>query len=378
MKKTLIITLEFPPYVGGIASYVSQFALSLPPEDIMVLAPPRKGDKEWDAKQPYNIFRKKFYFPRFIWPRWLLLYVQVKKIVKTYKVDVIHLHHVLPIGYVAQRIYKKFGIPYLIFSHGTDIAYAARTKWKRARMMQVAKDTEQILVNSENLRTRLVNAFPELEDMTRVLYPCPDQAFLNPPPQKEINALVRQYALEGKKVLLSVSRLDEGKGFPHLIRMMPQILERIPNLVWFIVGDGAKRQEILDGIRANNLQNIVRFIGEIAHEELKKYYHMADVFVLLTHPDSGKEEGLGLVFLEAATAGLPIVAGRSGGVQEAVLDGKTGMVIDVNSNSDKVIDAIVSLLENSSLSTTLGQAGQERIKRQFVWKEQLKAIREWM
>jgi phosphatidyl-myo-inositol dimannoside synthase len=378
MNKTLIISLEFPPKIGGIASYVSQFSLSLPPGDVMVLAPPHPKAREWDAKQPYNIFRKRFYFPIFIWPRWLLLYWHVRRIVRQYQVDIIHLHHVLPVGYVAGRIKKKFGIKYLVFSHGTDIASAGAKKWKRKMMIAVSKQSEQIIVNSQNLRRRLVNVFPELADMTSVLYPCPDKEYLTPPPKQVIDSLVHQYALEGKKVLLSVSRLDDGKGFPHLIRLMPKILQRVPQLVWFIIGDGDKRDVIVKEIQKQNLQNIVRFIGEIPHEDLLSYYHLADVFVLLTHPDNGKEEGLGLVFLEAAAAGLPVVAGRSGGVEEAVLHEKTGLVIDIHQHPNDIVDAIVKTMTDQSYAQALGRAGQDRIQREFVWKEQLKVISKWM
>ena len=227
MKKTLIITMEYPPQIGGIATFVHQFSISLEHDDVIVLAPKMKGDTAFDDQQPVNIFRKVFYYPRFIWPRWLRLYFQVKKIVKTYQVDVIHVHHVLPVGYVAKMIKKKFGIPYLIFSHGTDIASAGATHWKRRMMLMVGKEADRILCNSNNLRSRLVNAFPELQDLCSVLYPSPNPDLLDPISQEQIDSLVHQYALEGKKVLLSVSRLDDGKGFPHLIRLMPKILEEV-------------------------------------------------------------------------------------------------------------------------------------------------------
>lgn len=378
MKKTLILTLEYPPQIGGIATYIDQFAGSLDKDDVVVMAPPMKDDTKWDNERPFNILRKKFYFPKFIWPRWFRLYFTVKKFVKQYQVDVIHVHHALPVGYIARKMKKKFGIPYIIFSHGTDVAAVAAQKRKRKRMVDVGLDADLILTNSNNLKERLLKAFPEFQDKTKVLYPCPEQMFLTPPPQSDIDALTHQYALEGKKVLLTVSRLEEGKGLPHLVRLMPTILERVPSLVWFIVGDGSKRESLLEDIRKHNLQNIVRFIGEVEHKELKKYYHIADIFVLLTHPDNGFEEGLGLVFLEAATAGLPIVAGLSGGVPEAVLHEKTGLVIDVKQNPEEIIEAIVKMINEPEYAKHLGTAGQERILKEFVWSEQLKVIEDWM
>ena len=180
-----------------------------------------------------------------------------------------------------------------------------------------------------------------------------------------------------KKVLLSISRLTDGKGFPHLVNIMPEVLKNNPNLVWFIVGDGPKKNEIIKHIRKNNLQNIVRFIGEIPHISLHQYYYLADLFVLLTHPDEGKEEGLGLVFLEASAAGLPIVAGKSGGVEEAVLDKQTGLVVDTH-NGTEVAEAILGMLENEEISQQFGKAAKNRIINNFNWPKQVAKLDPWL
>ena len=159
---------------------------------------------------------------------------------------------------------------------------------------------------------------------------------------------------------------------------MPKILQHVPNLVWFIVGDGPKRGEILKMIQEKNLQNVVRFIGEVPHDQLKPYYYLADIFVLLTHPDEGREEGLGLAFLEAAAAGLPIVAGRSGGVEEAVIHGETGLVIDIHQHPEAIVQALTDLIHNTAYAKQLGAAGKMRIQREFVWEHQLRRVEEWL
>lgn len=375
MKKTLIITLEFPPQVGGIATYVHQFASALPAEDIVVYAPKYKNSKEWDKKNAgYKIIRKKPYFPKLVWPRWLKMYLQIKKIVKQEKIEMIYLHHVLPVGYIGYLIKKFKKIPYIIFSHGTDILYATKSEWKKKMTKKICLEAEQIIFNSENLKHRLIKVLPEFENKTSVLYPCPTKDFYVAPNPKDIEKVIQQYALEGKKVILTVSRLDEGKGITHLVRMMPEILKKIPNLVWFIIGDGPKKNQMLKNIQKNNLQNIVRFIGEIPHEQLKKYYYTADLFVLLTHPDEGREEGLGLVFLEAAACGIPVVAGKSGGVPEAVLHTQTGIIVDIYKGDKNVINSIVELLKNEEYAKELGRNAQKRIQNNFQWEHQLSVL----
>jgi len=380
MKKTLIISLEFPPQIGGIATYVHDMAKALDPAQTLVLAPPMKDSQEWDEAQAYRIIRHDFFYPKFIWPRWLKLLKLVKQIVRAEGIELIMVHHILPVGTVALRILKSLGVPYIIFSHGTDMVMASSVPRKKKLASLIGKNSLQVIANSENLKTRLLEKFPELAPKTSVLYPCPDADFLIPPPAEELETLTHMFALEGKQVILTVSRFAEGKGFPHLLRVMPDILARVPHLVWMIIGDGedAKRNEILKEIQTRNLQNIVRFVGQVPHQELKKFYYLANLFVLLTHPDNGMEEGLGLVFLEASATGKPVVAGRSGGVEEAVINGQTGLVLDVIGEPQTIVDSIVNLIQNPQAARELGMNGQNRIKAEFNWETQLSLLKPWI
>lgn len=384
MKKTLIITLEFPPQVGGVATYVHDMANAMDPEKVIVFASggtdefsSAKQKAEWDAKQKYKIIRKKMFFPKFLWPRWIPLLFQVMSIVRKEKVKVIFVQHVLPVGYAGIVMKKLFNVPFLLFSHGTDLIAGTNTAWKKRMVTYVSNTAEQIIFNSNSLQDRFLRVLPQFEEKSFVLYPCPEPSFLEAPSREKIDRLRRQYALEGKQTLLTVSRLDEGKGFLHLIRYMPKILESVPNLVWFIVGGGFKRDMIISAIRKYNLQNIVRFVGEIPHEELPQYFYTSDVFVLLTHPDEGREEGLGLVFLEASAAGLPIVAGRSGGVPEAVLDQETGLIVEAT-NKDQVVSAVLKLLQEKAYARQLGMAAKSRMIRDFNWPKQIKLLEPWI
>lgn len=376
MKKILIVTLEHPPQIGGIATYVDQLAQALPNKELAVLAPKHPDAATWDAQQTYPIIRKNLLFPSFLWPRWIKLCFVLWSLVRKHGFDMIYIHHILPVGYAAWFIKKVRHIPFVIFSHGTDITAAAKKKWKARWAKKIADQAEQIITNSESLQRRLIERFPTLEKKSTVLYPSPDTIFFSPPSQERVDALRSQYALEGKKVILSIARLTDGKGFPHLIRIMPEILKKVPNVVWFIVGDGPKKDYILREIQRYDLQNVVRFVGQVAHEDLHAYYYAADAFVLLTHPDMGFEEGLGLVFLEAGAAGLPIIAGRSGGVEEAVIHGKTGLVVDTYQDMS-VISAMNEILSNEEFAKKLGSAAQERAKATFRWSTQIARLETW-
>lgn len=378
MKKTLIISLEYPPQVGGIATYVHALARALPPENTIVLAPPMAGSDEWDKVQPYRVIRASFLYPMFVWPRWWRLWREVKKLIKQEKIERILVHHVLPVGYVAQLAVRWHKVKFAVFSHGTDIALATRTKWKTKRLRQVLRRADAVVFNSQSLMMRALAIVPEFKPKSGVIYPCPDETFYQPPTPADLEKVRAKFALEGKRVLLTTARLVDGKGFPHLIPILESVLKDNPNVVWIIVGSGPKTAEVVALIQKHMLQNVVRFVGEVPHAELNIYYHLSDIFVLLTHPDKGQEEGLGLVFLEAAAAGLPVIAGKSGGVEEGVQNNVTGYIFDVYNQKPEISAAIVNLLREPELCQRLGQAGQARMRAEFSWSSQLAGLRAWL
>ncbi|MFA5062063.1 MAG: glycosyltransferase family 4 protein [Patescibacteria group bacterium] len=370
--KTLIITLEYPPQIGGIASYTYNLAKNLPATETVVYAPKIMGGNEFDLKNKWKTVREKPYF-KFFWPKWLKLYFQIKKIVKTEKIEQIYVHHALPVGYVAYWLNKKMKIPYTIFFHGTDLEMATKVPGKKKKLKMVCQRAEKIIVNSIFLQDKFKSKFEDLNKDVRVIYPCPGEAFFGKVSENEIKKLKSQLALEGKSVILTVSRIAEGKGFPHMARLLPQILEKIPNLVWLIVGDGPKKDEIMKLIQKNYLHNITRFIGAVPYNELPRYYQLADLLVLLTHPDESVEEGWGTVFVESAACGVPVVAGRVGGVGEVVEDLVTGLVVDVYQEAS-VIAAISDLLREKEYAKKMGAAGRERALKEFTWQQQFKKL----
>ena len=145
--------------------------------------------------------------------------------------------------FVARLIKKMKRVPFLIFSHGTDVLLASRSNWKKNRMRSVVNRAEAIIFNSASLKQRFLRVWPEFSDESLVLYPCPDSDFYQAPTGEVIDKLKSQYALEGKKVLLTIARMDDGKGYPHLIRILQRVLEKIPNLVWLVIGDGPNKNQ---------------------------------------------------------------------------------------------------------------------------------------
>jgi phosphatidylinositol alpha-1,6-mannosyltransferase len=220
--------------------------------------------------------------------------------------------------------------------------------------------------------------FGEFEPKTSVLYPCPNKEFGLPAKSESIDAIRNQLAIGGRKVILSIARMVDGKGFPHLVTVIKKVADIVPNIAWLIIGSGPKLTEIINLVQKNSLQNIVRFIGEVPHEKLPAYFQASTVFTLLTHPDNGMEEGLGLVFLEAAASGLPCIAGKSGGVEEAIIHGQTGLVFDVYREQNAIVDGLIRIISDDAFAKQMGDAAQMRILSEFNWENQLKKMEPWI
>ncbi|MEY4418803.1 MAG: hypothetical protein RIR15_125, partial [Actinomycetota bacterium] len=156
------------------------------------------------------------------------------------------------------------------------------------------------------------------------------------------SALREQLGVSKKKVIVSVGRLVHRKGQDHLIEAMPQILKVHPDAHLVLVGQGPYLEHLAKLVAANQLQDSVSFIGRIQYQELPQYICMGDIFAMPSRSRfMGLEvEGLGIVYLEASACGLPVIAGKSGGAPDAVIEGSTGVVVDGTSNDEIAAAAI--------------------------------------
>jgi phosphatidylinositol alpha-1,6-mannosyltransferase len=159
---------------------------------------------------------------------------------------------------------------------------------------------------------------------------------------------------------------------------MPAIRRREPDAALLIVGDGPDRVR-LQALASDAPAGSVAFAGEVADADLPAYHAAADVFAMPCRSRlAGLEvEGFGIVFLEAAAAAKPAVAGDSGGAAEAVEDGETGLVVD-GRHDGVVAEAVGALLANPQRSAAMGKAGRARVERLFTWPRLTGRLARWL
>jgi phosphatidylinositol alpha-1,6-mannosyltransferase len=181
-------------------------------------------------------------------------------------------------------------------------------------------------------------------------------------------ALRKELSIEDKKVIVSVGRLVHRKGQDHLIEAMPEILKSVPDAHLLMVGKGPYLEHLAKLVAINKLENHVSFIGRIQYEDLPKFICAGDVFAMPSRSRlAGLEvEGLGIVYLEASSCGLPVIAGSSGGAPDAVIDGVTGFVVDGTDN-EQIAKAAIELLNDPEKAQQMGTAGRQWIIDNWRW-----------
>ena len=167
---------------------------------------------------------------------------------------------------------------------------------------------------------------------------------------------------------MCVSRLVARKGQDSLIEAWPRVAERVPGARLVIVGWGSYARRLALLKRHSPARDSIILTGKVPYDELPGHVAMGDVFAMPCRTRGGglDVEGLGIVFLEASAAGLPVIAGTSGGAPETVEEGVTGNVVD-GRDQDALVEAIVRQLSDAEMRARMGAAGRELMTERWTW-----------
>lgn len=344
-KKLLLITPDFPPNEGGVARYLRAVAEHFKSR-IEVLADPHPAWSTFDPTAGYPIYRA-LLLSRILWPRWLTSVKYLWKYRQRY--DVILVSHVLPIGTAAWFAKKFTGDPYVVFMHGMDIRLAMSTSRKRRLATKVLKGAQLVVANSQALARELARDFGINEVL--VVHPC-------------ISSMTPTFLKPSTPfTLLTVSRLVDRKGHTHVLNALAHLrgTGELQDFIYHIVGEGPMESSLRSMVETLGLSKHVVFHGKVTDEERQKLYEQAHVFVMPVSQDPVDKEGFGLVYIEAAAAGVPSISTRVEGVDEAVLDRQTGLLLE-SQDEQLLANAILTLARDSSLRERLGVAAREHVK----------------
>ncbi|MDQ3728751.1 MAG: glycosyltransferase family 4 protein [Actinomycetota bacterium] len=177
-----------------------------------------------------------------------------------------------------------------------------------------------------------------------------------------------------RPVVVTIARMnDRYKGHDVMLRAIDLVRARVPEVQWVVVGDGSLRPEYEQLAHEFGLERHVQFVGSVSDAERDAWLDRAQVFAMPSRvPPGGGGEGFGIVYLEAAAHGVPVVAGKEGGALDAVVDGHTGILVDPTDHV-AVANAIGDLMLDTNRAEALGRAGAERA-REFSWPQIARAV----
>ncbi len=361
MGRTLVVTNDFPPRVGGIQSFVHSLLSHFPPDELVVYASRWRGADEFDAAQPYPVVRH---------PTSLLLPTpaalhRARAIAREYECDSLWFGAAAPLGLLAAPLRRHPGMRRIVAStHGHEVGWA-RLPVARRVLARIGRDCDTITYLGDYTLRRLRAACPPQTHFVQLSNGVDTAQFT---PHAGGLRIRERHGLTGRPLVVCVSRLVARKGQDVLIRALPQIRRRVPDTALLLVGGGPYRAHLESMVRAAGLQDDVVLTGSVPLAELPAHYAAGDVFAMPCRSRRrGLEvEGLGIVYLEANACGLPVVAGDSGGAPDAVREGETGYVVD-GSSVEQVADRVSTLLTDESLRRAMGQAGREWVAREWQW-----------
>jgi phosphatidylinositol alpha-1,6-mannosyltransferase len=279
-------------------------------------------------------------------------------LVATNRFDAIFAGRGLPEGLVALLVGRLAGLPVLIYAHGEELTGWGRG-WKFKAMRFTMRRADALLSNSDFTRDTLVDLLGVDAGRIALTYPTVDETRFRPDlPCEDLRAGLG--LRPGQPLILSVGRLMRRKGFDHVIRALPRLVAQGIDAHYALIGIGEERAYLQGLVDELGMAERVHLLGHVPYEDLPRWYCACSVFAMPNRDIGGDTEGFGLVFLEAASAARPALAGSAGGTGSAVADDVTGLRVDGES-LEAIAAGLARLLTNPAEAERMGRRGRERV-----------------
>jgi phosphatidylinositol alpha-1,6-mannosyltransferase len=362
VPRTLLLTNDFPPRPGGIQAYLHTLASLLPPGELVVYASTWRGADRFDAEQPFPVVRH---------PSSLLLPVpdvarRAGEVAATHGCDTVWFGAAAPLALLAGPLRRYGPSRFVASTHGHEVGWAMLPGARQA-LRRIGAGCDVVTFVSRYTRSRIAAGFGPGAAL-EPLPPGVDTTLFRPDAgaRAEIRA---RHRIGAAPVVVCVSRLVPRKGQDMLVRVLPRLRQRVPGTVLLLVGGGPDTGRIRALAGRCGVAEHVVITGSVPWAELPAHYAAGDVFAMPCRTRGGglDVEGLGIVFLEAAATGLPVVAGRSGGAPETVRPGRTGHLVD-GRDPDALASTVGDLLADPDRAAELGARGRAWMAESWQWR----------
>lgn len=365
MARTLLVTNDFPPRPGGIQNYLDSLARRLPPADLVVYAPSwhsRSGSHpEFDAAAPFEVVRH---------PTSLMLPTpdvlrRAKEIMRARDCDSVWFGAAAPLALMSHSLRSAGARRLVACTHGHEVGWSMLPGARQA-LRRIGGTTDVVTYVSEYTRRRFASAFGPMAGLEHL--PSGVDVELFRPDEGARQEIRTRHGLRDRPTIVCVSRLVPRKGQDMLVHAMPELRNRIPGVALLLVGGGPYRTVLERMVRDLDVADDVVLTGSVPWPELPAHYAAGDVFAMpaRTRGKGLDVEGLGLVYLEASATGLPVVAGRSGGAPETVMDEVTGHVVD-GRDVMQLAETLAHVLADPVRARKMGEAGRAWVSEHWRW-----------
>ncbi len=363
--RLVLVTQDFPPQRGGIQTYALELAKRLAGrcERFAVVAPKDHDAAALDRQWAFPVHRHG--------TRDTLVAACAPALARLLLSDGFdHALHVQWSTAAASLALRRLGRLEMvaIAAHGRELLLSP---WRASRPAQGAYDAfrqrslrsaDRILAGS-HFTAGLARDLGVAPERIRVTHYGTDPSRFRP---LDAGALRERLGLSGRPVLLTIARLVERKGIDSVLRALPSVQTRVPDVVYVVVGDGPDRERLMALARAGGVENAVRFVGAVGDDELPLWYSLGDVFAMPSRSEPPDVEGFGIVYLEAGACERPVVALRAGGVPDAVAEGRSGLLVTPGDH-DGLSAKLSELLLDPARAADLGRRGRERVLGDLNW-----------
>jgi len=372
----LMLTELFLPTKGGTAMSFDDDFRRLGGKEVHIVTADVPGAREFDLKHPNTVHRLQLKRVPWLKPESLVMYAKFLfkslALVVTNRFDAVFAARALPEGLVALAVGRLAGLPVLIYAHGEEQTSWGRG-WKFRAMCFAMRRADALLSNSDFTRDTLVNLLGVEAGRIALTYPTVDAERFRP--DLGCDDLRAGLGLRpGQPLLLSIGRLQRRKGFDNVIRALPLLVRKGIDAHYAVIGIGEDREYLGNLTTQLNVADRVHLLGHVSYEDLPRWYCACNLFAMPNRDIDGDTEGFGLVYLEAASAGKPALAGIAGGTGSAVVDGVTGLRVD-GEDLDAIAGGIARLLTNKAEAERLGRQGRDRVLEYFTHQRRVDQLR---